>query len=327
MKSKKIRISRSSRRVRVGITMGDPSGIGSEIIVRSLASLGPIADVTIIGDAFVFSKVTSCVRRKLACAFIDLHNVRRMDFSFGTIKAEYGKASVDYLDKAMDLLKDKQLDCLVTAPISKEALSLAGIPLTGHTEYLARAASAKRVVMMLLNKFLKISLVTRHLPLQQVSRSIHKRLIRETLLLTRNALTSLFLIRKPRIVICGLNPHASDNGVLGPQEHSVIMPALKGMGGKKGIVDGPLSADVALYKLLRKEYDAAVAMYHDQALIALKLLDASTGVNITLGLPFVRTSPLHGTAFDIAGKHCANALSMQAAIQTAIQCCANLKNA
>ncbi|MEW6075256.1 MAG: 4-hydroxythreonine-4-phosphate dehydrogenase PdxA [Candidatus Omnitrophota bacterium] len=326
MKSKKIHISRFSKRIRVGITMGDPSGIGSEIIARSLTSLGRIADFTVIGDAFVFSKVASCVRRKLVCSFVDLHNVRRMGFSFGTIKAEYGKASVEYLDKAMDLLKDTQLDCLVTAPISKEALSLAGISLTGHTEYLTRATSAKRVVMMLLNKFLKISLVTRHLPLQQVSRSIHKRLIVETLLRTREALSTLFLIRKPRIVMCGLNPHASDNGVLGPEERSIIIPALRGIG-RKGTVDGPLSADVALYKLLHKEYDAAVAMYHDQALIALKLLDASTGVNMTLGLPFVRTSPLHGTAFDIAGKGCANALPMQAAIQTAIQCCVNLKNA
>jgi len=307
--------------------MGDPSGIGAEVTARALSSLGSIADFTIIGDASVFSKAASSLRRKLTCDFVDLHNVRCKGFSFGKIKAEYGKASVEYLEKAMDLLKGKQLDCLVTAPISKEALSLAGIPVGGHTEYLVRATSAKNAVMLLLNKFLKISLLTRHLPLQQVSPSIHKGLIKETLLLTRNALTSLFLIRKPRIVICGLNPHASDNGVLGPEENRVIIPALKGMRKEGKTVDGPLSADVALYKLLRKEYDAAIAMYHDQALIALKLLDASSGVNMTLGLPFVRTSPLHGTAFDIAGKGCASPLSMQAAIQTAIQCCANLKNA
>lgn len=326
MESRKIRTSKSSRRIRVGITAGDPSGIGAEIIIRALASLGAIADFFVIGDAFVFDKAAAFTRRHLNCTFIDLHNVRQKSFSFGKIKAEYACACVEYLDKAMELLKERRLDCLVTAPICKEALSLAGIPYGGHTEYLAEATASQCVVMMLCNKFLKISLLTRHVSLALVPGRIRKGLIRDTLSLTAKALKSLFLIKNPRIVVCGLNPHASDNGVLGKEENGVIIPALRGASKKTCMVAGPLAADAALYKLLGKEYDAAIAMYHDQALIALKLLDASSGVNMTLGLPFVRTSPLHGTAFDIAGRGCASALSMQAAIQTAIQCTANLKN-
>jgi len=308
--------------------MGDPSGIGPSIIAKSLAKLKNSAQFVVIGDKHIFERVTSHQPPATSVKFIDLGNVPRKNFVFGKVKAEYGRASIEYLDKALELIKKKEIDCLVTGPISKEAVNLAGFKFPGHTEYLAQRTGAQNFVMMLLNKKLKIALVTRHIPLKSVALQLNESNITETILLTYKYLKDWFAIKEPRLVICGLNPHASDNGRIGKEENRLIEPALKHLSRKIKYLDGPLSADVAVAKAGKGEYDCVIAMYHDQALIPLKITDAQSGVNITLGLKFIRTSPLHGTAFDIArDPKLADPSSFIAAIQLAIQCTLNQKNA
>jgi len=315
-------------KIRVGITMGDPSGIGPEIISSALPRLKGLADFVVIGDNWVINRLsdTKYLAGKGA-RFIDLKNVPRKSFSFGKIKGAYGKASMEYLDKAMDLMKNNAIDCLVTCPISKEAISLAGFNYSGHTEYLARRTNTKDFVMMLLNKDFRFSLVTRHIPLKEVPGQINQEKIEKTISLSYACLKKIFLIDAPRIVTCGLNPHASDNGVIGNEENEIIKPALKKLRAKFKHLDGPMPADVAVLKAKEKQYDCIIAIYHDQALIPLKLSSKLTGVNMTLGLPFIRTSPLHGTAFDIAGTKKADPASLIEAIKLAIRCASNLKKA
>lgn len=317
MDSKNIPILKS-RRIKVGITLGDPAGIGPEIIYKALKRLRGLADFTVIGDAWVF-------KRPAGAKFIDLNNVAHKNFKFGKLSADYGRASIEYLDAALELIKNKEINCLVTCPISKEAIKLAHFNWPGHTEYLAQKTHSKNYAMMLLNKKIKFCLLTRHIPLCAVSRQLSADKIRRTIFLAYNCLRKLFLIANPRIVVCGLNPHASDNGVIGNEENRIIKPALKRLKNLLGDIDGPLACDTAILRASEKKYDCVIAAYHDQALIPLKLLDRKTGVNMTLGLPFVRTSPLHGTAFDIAGKGLACADSLVEAIQVAVKCLSNLK--
>ncbi|MBM3255706.1 MAG: 4-hydroxythreonine-4-phosphate dehydrogenase PdxA [Candidatus Omnitrophica bacterium] len=312
-------------KIKVGITMGDPSGIGPEIIALALKKVRDNARFVIIGDKRVFQKAKARDSGLGKHKFIDLANVNQRIFSFGRIKAEYGRASIEYLGHALELIKDKELDCLVTGPISKESINKAGFKFPGHTEYLVRQTQSKNFAMMLLNNRLKISLVTRHIPIAGVPCALKKEDLCITIRLTHQALKNLFLINRPRIVICGLNPHASDNGLIGGEENEIIRPALSIIRKSLPNIYGPLPADIAIARTVQGSYDCAIAMYHDQALIPLKLTSAESGVNITLGLPFVRTSPLHGTAFDIAGKALASPDSLIAAINLAIACSMNLK--
>ena len=319
-------MSRSSR-IRVGITMGDPAGIGPEIMAKALMGLrlGPDAQFVLIGDKWVFDHASSAQIRKSVRGhtFIDLANVPRNDFLAGRVNAACGSASIQYIGKAAQLIKNGELDCLVTCPISKEAVALAGFKFPGHTEYLASMADTTDFVMMLMNKHLKISLVTRHIPLKDVSSHLDKESIYKTIVLTSRSLTSLFGIRNPRILVCGLNPHASDNGLLGKEEGELIVPAIKKAARSLKGISGPMPSDSVFALALKGGCDAVIAMYHDQALIPLKVTDFDSGVNITLGLPYVRTSVLHGTAFDIAGKNKANPSSLIEAIKVAVKCAAN----
>ena len=318
---------RLKSKIRVGITMGDPAGIGSAVIRKAIIKLKGLMDFVIIGDKWVFDKVPGPKSQIPNCRFIDLHNVPHKYFEFGKVKAEYGRASVEYLDKAIELIKNKGIDCLVTCPVSKEAISLGGFDkFLGHTEYLAARTNTEYFAMMLLNKKLRFSLVTRHIPLRDVPSELDTGKIYKTVLLTYRSLKELFLIKNPRIAVCGLNPHASDNGLLGEEENKIIKPALMRLGESIKNIDGPLPADVAVLKAAQKKYDCIIAMYHDQALIPLKILGAYTGVNLTLGLGFIRTSPLHGTAFDIATKfNLANPTSLIEAIRLAVICTLNQK--
>jgi len=316
-----------SCRIRVGITIGDPSGIGPAVTLKAVSSLKGLADFVVIGDSYVLRRWFSLSRIPPSIKIVDLNNVNHNNFAFGKIRAEYGRASIEYLDKALELARDKEIDCLVTAPISKEAINLAGFHYSGHTEYLAQNTGTRDFVMMLLNKKLKFSLVTRHIPLKSVSSRLSKSEICKNIKITGNALKRLFFLRRPRIVVCGLNPHASDNGLIGDEENRIIKPAVEQARKKlKCEIDGPLPSDVAIYKAGINKYDCIIAMYHDQALIPLKLTGPDSGINLTLGLPFVRTSPLHGTAFDIAGSfRAANPASMIAAIKLAVKCTSNQK--
>ncbi|MDD4900080.1 MAG: 4-hydroxythreonine-4-phosphate dehydrogenase PdxA [Candidatus Omnitrophica bacterium] len=306
-------------KVKVGITIGVPSGIGPEVAKKALRKLKGLADFTVIGDAAVYKKAAGE-------KFLDLNNIDKKKFAYGKIKAEYGKAAIEYLDKALELLRKREIDCLVTAPISKEAINLAGFHYSGHTEYLSKNSGSKFTVMMLLNDKLKFSLVTRHIPLSQVSATISGRELAKVISLTNQSLKGLFGIKKPRIVVCGLNPHASDHGIIGKEEVELIAPIIGKLKPHLYAIHGPISADVAIHEAKEGKFDAIIAMYHDQALIPLKLSDRASGVNLTLGLPFIRTSPLHGTAFDIAGKNIASADSMAAAIKLSIKCALNQKN-
>lgn len=315
--------------------MGDPSGIGPAIVskaIKRLCALKGRANFVIIGDKWVFDQVSDprygvgAPRYQASgIKFIDLKNVSHKNFKFGVVKAEYGRASLEYLDKAIELMQNKEIDCLVTCPVSKEAISMAGLHnFSGHTEYLASRTNIKYFAMMLLNRKLRITLVTRHIPLKEVPRNLDSDKVYKTILLTHQSLKKLFLIKNPRIIVCGLNPHASDNGLLGQEENKIIKPALMNLPRRIKNVDGPMPADVATLKAAQKKYDCVIAMYHDQALIPLKISDAYTGVNLTLGLRFIRTSPLHGTAFDIAGKRkLANPASLIEAISLAIKCTLN----
>jgi 4-hydroxythreonine-4-phosphate dehydrogenase len=315
--------------VKIGITMGDPAGIGPEIIAKALTKsrINRLTKFLIIGDRWVFDKATRPQGHKvISIEFIDVKNVPRKNFRFGKVRPEFGQAAMEYLRMAVELIKGGEIDCLVTAPISKQAINLAGYKYNGHTEFLAKVFSRKKqdLVMMLLNKYLKISLVTRHLALNKISSALDKQAIYKTIMITYNALRDYFAINKPRICVAAINPHAGENGLLGKEEIRLISPAIKRVSRIKNIA-GPLPADTAFSAARRGKFNAVVAMYHDQALIPLKILDFDSGVNLTLGLDFVRTSPLHGTGFDIAGKDVANPASLIAAINTAVECTRNLK--
>jgi 4-hydroxythreonine-4-phosphate dehydrogenase len=315
-------------KIRVAITMGDPSGIGPAIIAKALPKVQKIAEFVVIGDRWVFDRSGhKNTRTQGHMKFIDLNNVTHKNFEFGRVKAEYGRASIEYLDKALELIKKKEIDCLVTCPISKDAINKSGFRFLGATEYLAKHTHTKDFLMMLLNRYLKFSLVTRHIPLEDVPASLSEDKISRAILLTYNALKKFFLIRSPRIVVCALNPHASDCGLIGNQENKVIIPALRCFKKTIKTLDGPLPSDSAILKAKQGKYDAVIAMYHDQALIPLKLSGGLSGVNMTLGLPFVRTSPLHGTAFDIAKRpSLIKPDSLIEAIRLALKCGSNLKN-
>ena len=318
-----------SSKIRVGLTMGDPAGIGPAITLKALKILGSQADVTVIGSGFVLAKAAKALKIKLfPLKLIDLDNVNSKKFVFGKISALNGKASLEYLDVALGLLWENKIDCLVTCPISKEAINLAGAKFSGHTEYFSASTGCKDLVMLLLNNKIKFSLVTRHVALSQVCSQLTKRNLTKNISDTIQGLREMFLINNPKIVVCGVNPHASDNGVIGREENELMLPIIKKLNktNKQAAIIGPLSADTAIAQAVKGNFDCVVAPYHDQALIALKLTDFDSGVNLTLGLPFVRTSPLHGTAFDIAKYPVvANPHSLVAAIKLAIKCKLNQK--
>lgn len=319
--------------------MGDPSGIGPEIIVKALKcpEIKALADYIVIADSWVLKKSQKSPLqagpppeekvKSQKFKVIDLNNVPRKRFEFGKVKAEYGKASMEYLAKAMELIKKKEIDCLVTAPICKESINLAGYRFSGHTEYIAAVSGNKDVVMFLANSMLKVSLVTRHIPLKDVARSLNISGVYKTIMTTAAELRALFNIKNPRLAVCGLNPHASDNGLIGDEEKKIIIPAIK-RSRKQGVLAlGPFPSDTLFQKAIKGDYDAVICMYHDQGLIPLKIAGFNQAVNITLGLPFVRTSPAHGTGFDIAAKGIADPNSFIEAVKLAVKCSQNLKKA
>lgn len=297
--------------------MGDPAGIGPEVTVKALSDLriSKLAHFLVIGDFFVIDKVRKSLRTKPEISLLDLANVRTTNFAFGIQKPAFGKASMEYIDKALGILKADEADALVTAPVNKSSIRSAGFKeFEGHTEYLAKKTAQKEFAMMFVGKNLKITLCSRHIALRDVASAITVDSICRTIRLTHEHLKRYFEVEDPKIAVTGLNPHASDNGLFGDEEERVIIPAIrKASIGIKNIY-GPFPADAVFYETLKGKFDAVVAMYHDQALAPFKTLYFNDGVNLTLGLPFVRTSPDHGTAFDIAGKGIADATSMKEAI-------------
>ncbi|MFZ5801287.1 MAG: 4-hydroxythreonine-4-phosphate dehydrogenase PdxA [Candidatus Omnitrophota bacterium] len=296
-------ISRSNNPI-VGITIGDPKGIGPEVTLKAIGRLKEKkARIVVIGSGSVLRKLTG--GKLQGFELVDLEDASCPAFA--------------YLEKAVALLKQKKIDRLVTAPVSKAAINAAGIKFSGHTEYLAKRFKVRDFAMLFVAAKLKVALVTRHIPLREVSRRISPERIIKTVLLTANFLKRHYQIKGPRIAVCGLNPHAGEGGLLGEEELSVMAPAIQRLKAQLKNIYGPLPSDTVFLPAAQGKFDAVVAMYHDQAMIPIKTLAFAKAVNVTLGLPFIRTSPAHGTAFDIAGKNLADPASMFEALKLAIR--------
>jgi len=236
----------------------------------------------------------------------------------GRVSALAGKMAASWIRTGAVMARDGGLGALVTGPVNKEAVALNLPGFTGHTEYIARIAGAPNPVMMLAGPTLRVVPVTRHMPLALVPARLSAKLIADCVVGTAQGLKRWFGVARPRIAVCGLNPHAGDGGLLGKEDSMVVAPAVR-MARRRGVlVSGPHPADMVFAAARRGRYDAVVAMYHDQAMIPIKTVEADSAVNATLGLPFLRTSPAHGTAFDIAGKGIADSGSMKAAIVMAV---------
>lgn len=303
------------RSVRLGITLGDINGIGPEIVLKALRKRWPAHVEFVIYGAM--QALVAEGRKKSLCA-VDECGEGRLKPAPGQIRVDASRAAMTWIRCAVEDALLGRIDGVVTAPICKEGLMKAGFTWPGHTEYIASLADVKQFGMLLTGGPLAVLLATRHLPLRLVPGTLTSADIVEHICMLESGLRWLGR-RKPQIGVCGLNPHAGDGGVLGREDEAVIRPAVRKAAARNIMVEGPLAADTAFYHAYHGRYHGLVAMYHDQGLPPLKMIAFDSGVNITLGLPFVRTSPDHGTAFDLAGSGKAQAGSMISAIETAIK--------
>ena len=303
--------------------MGDPAGVGPELCVRLLADeeLSRICTPLIYGDLTVLRAVAERCQLPLPApnGVVDFGRITPHDFSPGRVAAATGAASYAYVEAAIRAALENRVEAICTAPINKEALHAAGINYPGHTEILADLTRAERVCMMLTSDEITCSLVTAHVGLYEVPELLTTARILDTIELTVIAMRKL-RVREPRLTVCGLNPHAGEQGLFGRrEEEEIIAPAVAAAREQGILIEGPLPPDTAFLLARRQATDAYICMYHDQGLIPLKMLAFDTGVNVTLGLPIVRTSVDHGTAFDIAWQGIASAASLTAAVRLAVQ--------
>ena len=318
----------------IAITMGDPAGIGPEILVKAMLSndIYRICRPFVLGDVgalrsvsreigspsfHVISTPVEVSKNPGVLNIIPVSSLQEDSLLPGNPTITGGKAMVDYILKAVDFNRGGQASAMVTGPISKELMHRAGYEFDGHTELLAHLTQTKDYVMMLAGERLKVSLVTIHCALREVPQRLDKELIKKTITITCRALERDFGISRPHVAVAALNPHAGESGLFGREDEEIIRPAVEDARNDGLLVDGPLPADTVFYGASKGGFDAVVAMYHDQGLIPLKLLHFSDAVNITLGLPIIRTSVDHGTAYDIAGKGAADPASLIAAIKLA----------
>lgn len=319
----------------VAITMGDASGIGPEVIVKTFqnAEIQNISRTIVIGDARIMKSALKFAKDQAieinpikevqearfarnAIDVLDLANLDPSKVKVGQVCGPCGKAAIEYLEKAIKLAMGKDIDAITTAPINKEAIRKAGYKFPGHTELLAKRTKAKNYAMMFVSDPFWVMLVTTHLPLYKVSRAINKKKVLQTIKLANEFLYNI-RGKKPKIGVAGLNPHAGEGGIFGNEEIKAIKPAVD-EAKKMGInVRGPISPDGIFYLAKSGLFDIVIAMYHDQGLIPLKLLSFNKSVNVTVGLPIIRTSVDHGTGFDIAGKGWANPASLIEAVKVA----------
>jgi 4-hydroxythreonine-4-phosphate dehydrogenase len=322
---------KSDHRIRVALTSGDPNGIGMETIMKVFSDQRMLEAVTPVIYAhpelvrinrksmgleeFNFTSVNSAsdlIHRK-----VNLVNVVKefnLNVQFGKADKDAGAFSFHSIEAAVSDLAANKVDVLVTAPINKDTIQGKDFNFPGHTEYLAKIAGTEKVLMFLVGESLRVGVVTGHLPLKEVSAGITKEKIIEKLALMRESLLKDFGRSKPRIAVLGLNPHAGDNGLLGSEEKDIIVPAIREASDRGWYVFGPYGADGFFGSGAFRNFDAVLAMYHDQGLAPFKALAFETGVNYTAGLPIVRTSPDHGTGYDIAGKGMADESSLRAAV-------------
>ncbi|MEM1363761.1 MAG: 4-hydroxythreonine-4-phosphate dehydrogenase PdxA [Pseudomonadota bacterium] len=308
------------------ISCGEPAGIGPEIAVKAHQAIGAEIPLLWLGDprhlpAGTPHALVKTPKEALTVAASELP-VLPHDFAEpnppGEVVPENAKGVIEVIARAVDLVQIGEAGALCTAPINKKALKDgAGFAFPGHTEYLAHLGGDVPVVMMLACDALKVVPATIHIPLSEVPTALKANTLRETILITLAGLERDFGIAAPRVAVAGLNPHAGEGGAMGTEDDALIAPVIATLHSEGHIVTGPHPADTLFHTAARRRYDAAVAMYHDQALVPIKTLDFDGGVNVTLGLPFIRTSPDHGTAFDIAGQGIANPSSMIAALRLA----------
>jgi len=318
----------------IAITMGDPRGVGPEVIAKALASesLHPICSPLVLGDPNILEQTVRSL--DLAMKVAEIQKGLPLDLPPGVLAVlplswlspgpspvdipgeDSSRASFAYVEKAGRMVLAGQVEAIVTAPVSKEAISRLGIPFRGHTEYFAELSGTRDFVMMLAGERLRVALVTTHLPLNQVSGSLSEEKIFSVIEITGRGLKDFWGFRAPRIAVAAFNPHAGEGGLFGKEEE-IISRAVDRARERNWDVSGPWPADSLFQRAAQGKYDAVVCMYHDQGLIPLKLLYFDTAVNVTLGLPFIRTSVDHGVAYDIAGRGTASPRSMEEAIKLA----------
>jgi len=319
----------------IGITMGDPTGVGPEIIVKALSMKEPfqVCRPFVFGDQEVVSKTIEMLGLNTKVDVFEkipeegylpqkiflfpLSQLRTDSLHFGKPTRECGEAMVKYVEEAVKWVKNGKLDAITTCPINKQAINAAGYPFPGHTELLAHLVQASSVAMMFLGSRWKVVLVTTHLPLQEVSRWITSDRVLSTIRMTDEGLKKYFGVPHPKIAVLGLNPHSGEEGLLGKEEQMEITPAISMARSQGVIVEGPFPADSFFNLSEPFIFDAVISMYHDQGLIPIKMSNFKEAVNFTLGLPFIRTSVGHGTAYDIAGKGLADPTNLIHAILTA----------
>ena len=298
---------------RIIITLGDPSGVGPEVVAKSLkhSLVRKCGQFLIVGDSKTFDKYSFS-------EFKDVQMISVSDSCLNSPSERHRCASVAVasLDIAIAMMKrDKTLCRLVTAPLSKESVNLIKSNFLGHTEYLANAFKVKEAGMFFVSPKLRVLIATRHIPLKSVSSNISKTSIISNIKMIDEALRRLYKIHHPLIAVCGLNPHAGENGFIGKEERNILIPAIKKAKTLGINVIGVFPADTVFQESKFSKFDAVLAMYHDQGLIPIKTLYFNDLVNLTVGLPILRVSPAHGTAFDIAGRNLANEQSMSSAIK------------
>jgi 4-hydroxythreonine-4-phosphate dehydrogenase len=321
----------------VAVTMGDPAGVGPEVIATAYPALLGDANVFVVGDADVLRRAVEVCGVDLAVraiedvadarfdpAVVDVLELGRVDaesLEYGVVSAEYGAASLAYVERAVDLAVAGDVDAVTTAPINKQATALAGSEYAGHTGLLADRTDTETYSMMLIEDDLRVTHVSTHVPLREACDLVTTGAVADVIELTDGALRDLG-VSEPRIAVAGLNPHASDGGLLGDEEADEIRPAVERARAAGIDAVGPESPDTVYVRAARGEADCVVSMYHDEGHIPIKMLgfteDGSVGgVNMTIGLPIVRTSVDHGTAFDIAGEGVADDTSLRDAVSVA----------
>lgn len=321
----------------LAITIGDPAGIGPEVVLKALSHSDVYARARplVIGDRSVLERAAAWVdadRLVLdvvtevdagrydagAVTLLDLHTAPPGGYTIGEVSPEAGRAAVEFVFRACDLATEGMVDAVVTAPLNKAAMHAAGFTFAGHTELLAERTGADRVSMLLIGPSLRVVHISTHVALSEAIRRITRKRVEEVIDIAHESCLTLG-ITQPRIAVAGLNPHASEGGLFGDEEAREVVPAIAAARARGLDVSDPQPPDTVFLRATRGEWDIVVAMYHDQGHIPMKLLAFDTGVNVSIGLPILRTSVDHGTAFDIAGTGKASESSMLAAIDVAIQ--------
>ncbi|MDD2594743.1 MAG: 4-hydroxythreonine-4-phosphate dehydrogenase PdxA [Bacteroidales bacterium] len=331
------------QKIVIGITQGDSNGIGYEVIIKALsdARMLDMCVPIVYGSSRTFGMVrkqlpeTEQINTNIINSAKDAHSKRiniinavpdTLAVEIGQPTADGAKAAIIALKAAVNDLKEGSIDAIVTAPFNKHTVACAQFSFPGHTEYLINEFGAKDGLMFLCTEHIKVGIVTNHLPLSKVSSAITKDVILSKLRLMNSSLKRDFGCVRPKIAVLGLNPHSGDGGSLGTEEIDIIIPSIEQANAENIVAFGPYSPDGFFGTGMQYKFDAVLAMYHDQGLIPFKALAFDNGVNFTAGLPIVRTSPDHGTAYELAGKGIANPAPMLSAIYTAIDICNNRRN-